>query len=201
MQRPLHFSHRLALASLGWDVLATDVPTVINSVLAENITNNQPSLPIDGGSVEARVLDWTVPPENWTWHHASCIADASVIRTSAVTSELPPILAPPFQLIVSADTIYSDSLIAPFLRTLHTMSTLSIHPSSSNRAPPIYICLERRDPALVDRTFSEAKEVWNFSVERIPHKKVVKAMKNGGIKWDRSEWEGVEIWKLVLQTT
>lgn len=110
-------------------------------------------------------------------------------------------LAPPFDLIISADTLYLSSLADPLLRSLHALSVQSIQASSSNRPPPIYLCVERRDPILMDRTLSDANHVWNFTVERVPHKKVAKAMQKGGIRWPKHEWEGIELWKLSLRVT
>ena len=63
----------------------------------------------------------------------------------------------------------------------------------------MYICLERRDPGLIDYALSEARDMWNFTVERVPHKKVVKTMDKGGVRWDKDDWDGVEIWKLSLR--
>ncbi|THH33955.1 hypothetical protein EUX98_g225 [Antrodiella citrinella] len=183
----------LALASMGWDVLATDLPQVIHAVLSANIAANASRL--HTGSVHVRILDWTVPPDTWSWSDAAAVAHASASQQPALA---PPTIAPPFQLIISADTVYSPALITPFLRTLHALSALSFN--ASNRAPPVYICLERRDPAIADRTLTQAKEQWDFSVERVPHRKLQKAMKKGGLNWDPEDWEGIEIWKLVLQS-
>ncbi|KAF9483914.1 hypothetical protein BDN70DRAFT_798899 [Pholiota conissans] len=169
----------LALCSLGWDVLATDIPHVISSVLAKNISHNLSALPLDSGIVQIRELDWSVPPEKWMWDHDHVIASHS---------------EPPFDIIISADTVYSLDLIEPMLRTLHALSTLSL---SASRYPPILLCIERRDPALVDRLLTDAKELWSFSVERIPHKKLAKAVEKGS-QWDKSDWEGVELWKFKL---
>jgi len=41
----------LALASLGWGVLATDISHVISSVLEKNIKNNLSALPVGSGRV------------------------------------------------------------------------------------------------------------------------------------------------------
>ncbi|KAH8107030.1 hypothetical protein BXZ70DRAFT_269815 [Cristinia sonorae] len=192
----------LAMAFLGFDVLATDLPDVVDSVLSANVGRNTANFPMESGSVQVRTLDWTVPPENWSWSHPSCITTTSAEPPQSSTSAgVTPLLVPPFHLIITSDTVYSATLITPFLRTVHALSALSINASPSKHAPPVYVCLERRDPALIDRMLSEAKEAWHFSVERIPHKKVQKAMKKGDVAWDKADWEGVEIWKLVLQNT
>jgi len=181
----------LALASLGWDVLATDVPHVIQSVLKNNVTSNLSALPLNSGTVQVRELDWFVSPANWSWDHKSIISHSSPLAPSSTPS--PTLLCPPFDLIISADTVYASELIEPFLRTLYTLSTLSTR-------PPIYLCVERRDPLLLDRLLAEAKEKWNFTVERIPHKKLARSLAKSGVHWENSDWDGVELWKLRLSS-
>jgi hypothetical protein len=111
------------------------------------------------------------------------------------------ILTPPYDLICTADTIYDPALVAPLLRSLHAISTLSVATSPTSRAPPILLCLERRDPALVDRFLQEATTTWRFSLERVPHRKLAKAMQKHNPQWTKEDWEGVELWKLRLVTS
>ena len=59
---------------MGFDVLATDLPDVVSSVLAQNVARNSGSLPPDCGAVQVRILDWTVAPEQWVWDDAAAIA-------------------------------------------------------------------------------------------------------------------------------
>jgi hypothetical protein len=188
----LHFACRLALASLGWDVLATDIPHVIQSVLKINVTNNLTALPPNSGTVQVRELDWFVSPANWTWDHKSIISHSEPFIPSS--TPCPSLLSPPFDLIISADTVYTSELLEPFLRTLYTLSTLSV----SSRPPPIFLCVERRDSLLLDRLVSDANEKWKFAVERIPHKKLTRSLEKSGIQWGKSDWDGVELWKLRL---
>jgi len=106
---------------------------------------------------------------------------------------------PPFDLIVTSDTIYSPELVQPLLRTLHALcyaSKAALPPPA--RSPPVYLCIERRDPYLIDSTLSEARSIWGFTVTRIPHKRISKAMEKGGVKWDKEDWEGIKIWKMTL---
>jgi hypothetical protein len=185
------------LAVLGWDVLATDMSNVIATVLSHNVVQNAAALPADSGCIEIRELDWSVPPEKWIWDNDNVIASASSQSAKLLSIQEQSSLhlpGPPFDLIVTSDTIYSPELAQPLLRTLHALCNTS---RASARCPPIYLCIERRDPALIDRTLAEAREVWGFTVVRVPHRKVVKAMDKGGVKWDQEEWEGVEIWKLT----
>jgi hypothetical protein len=179
---------------MGWDVLATDLPNVISTVLAQNVANNIADLPVNAGKIQICELDWTLNPDRWIWDDNTLASGSSPLSQLAIKEPLKP----PFDLILSADTVYSPALVEPLLRTAHVLATLSMAASPTSRAPPVFLCIERRDPALVDRALSDAKEIWQFNVECIPRKKLGKAMTKGGIKWDKEEWEGVEIWKLTL---
>lgn len=188
--------HRsLALSSLGWDVLATDVSNVIAAVLRENISTNAAVMTGDPGLIEVRELDWTVPPSDWTWaDHESITSPSQTCLTES--SEL---LRPPFDLIVTSDTLYTQSLCTPLLRSLHALSAQSVQSTSKcSRSPPVYICVERRDPALINRVLSEAKDTWGFVVERVPQKKLTKSMEKGALVWTKDDWDGVEIWRMTL---
>lgn len=174
-------------------MLATDIPEVVSTVLRQNITQNIPVLPAISGHIEIRELDWTVPPDRWTWDNDKVITNASESSSGNLSSHPKELLRPPFDLIITSDTLYSPDLTRPLLRTLHALSV-----SSSSHSPPIYICIERRDPLLVDHALAEAKGVWGFNVERVSHRKLVKAMEKCGVKWVMDDWDGVEIWKFVL---
>jgi len=63
----------------------------------------------------------------------------------------------------------------------------------------VYLCIERRDPALLDRALAEAKDVWGFTATRIGHGRVSRAMEKAGLKWTKEDWAEVEIWKLKLK--
>jgi hypothetical protein len=63
------------------------------------------------------------------------------------------------------------------------------------------VCIERRDPALVDRFFHEAITTWRFLTERIPHRKLSKTIKKYYPDWSKEDWEAVELWKLTLITS
>ena len=174
--------------SLGWDVLATDTTHTISSVLSPNIASNTTSS-CDRGIIQIRELDWLVPPESWDWTSSIAVASS---HSYTPTADDPTILKPPFDLIISSDTIYAAELVQPLLRALHAAVTIS-------GSPHVYLCLERRDPALVDRALSEAKDVWGFTVTRVSHRRVSKAMEKGGLKWKKEDWDGVEIWRLKLK--
>jgi len=175
---------------MGWDVVATDLPNILSTVLDSNISNNLANLPPSSGAIQSRELDWTVPPNEWIWDHDYIIASPRAVSPSHTVDDL---LKPPFDLIISSDTLYNPDLIYPLFRTLHA---LSCNPISGH--PVIYLCIERRDPNLIDRALLEARETWGFRTERIPHKKVAKVMEKATLNWDREDWEGIEIWKLML---
>ncbi|KAL0570819.1 hypothetical protein V5O48_011134 [Marasmius crinis-equi] len=188
----------LVLSTLGWKrVIATDIAPIISSVLSHNIANNLVNLGTSSASnILVRELDWTIPPGHWTWNDGQAIASAS--RTSIVTDAAAHRLPYPFELIVTADTVYEPSLIEPLLRTMHALSTESLAISANGRVPLILVCLERRDPALMDSFLADARNRWNFRVDRISDRRVSKALEKSGLHWSRSDWEGVEIWKFVL---
>lgn len=178
---------------MGWDVVATDTPQIVDAVLARNITNNVANLPSGSGTVQARALDWTVPPEQWTWDNPRAIACAEGALPTQTGEGTSVPLGPPFDLIITADTIYSPALAGPLLRTLKSLCRQSItQGTKSSRTPPIYLCLERRDPVLVDQVLADAAKDW--TVKRVPHGKLSHAMEKGGVSWEKSEWEDVEVW-------
>ncbi|KZT11232.1 uncharacterized protein LAESUDRAFT_642221, partial [Laetiporus sulphureus 93-53] len=190
-------SSRIYSGFIGWDVLATDLPDVIAAVLYSNVANNASQLPVDSGVIQVRALDWTIPPQEWVWDSEEFIAAPSSSRNKPY-SDGHQTIGPPFDLIISSDTLYSPDIVIPLLRTLHTLCTLSMRAAASIRSPPVYLCIERRDPDLIDQALEEARVIWGFVVERVPHRKVVKAMDKGGVNWEKGDWEGVEIWKLML---
>ncbi|KAJ6547505.1 hypothetical protein B0H19DRAFT_1165998 [Mycena capillaripes] len=180
----------LTLARLGCHTIASDLPFVISSCLAKNIENNISELPPGSGEIIVRELDWTVAPDRWFWNHNTIIASPTC------TSPEPQHPTHGFDLIVSADTIYSLDLATPFLRTVHSLCKSSL---AASRSPVVFICLERRDPAVIHRTLEDAKSIWGFTVNRISQHKVSKALGKNGFKWNKDDWDGVEIWKLALR--
>ena len=162
---------------------------MLSAVLQRNIDSNRSQLPEGAGSIHTRELDWTVDPALWTWSHPTIIASHDYYTNAHPSTDT---LGPPFDLILTADTLYTPHLVGPLLRVLHALSAID--------SPPIYLALERRDPRLADDALQEARDLWSFSVQRVPHKKVTRAMLKAGCKWNAVDWEGVEIWKLVRQT-
>ncbi|KAI6103484.1 hypothetical protein F5141DRAFT_1007801 [Pisolithus sp. B1] len=186
----------LALASLGYDVLATDTAYVCNSVLLRNIKTNLPSLPPTcAGTVQVRELDWLVSSDMWNWSDPSSVTSPTQSNEAPKMSGIEDTLRPPFDLIVSSDTLYDESLLDPFFTTLQALCTQGRDSTSSTPAkyPLILIALERRDPALISAALARAP----ISLVQVPTKKLKKALDRSGIRWDGADWDGVEIWRGV----
>ncbi|KAL1745614.1 hypothetical protein HDZ31DRAFT_35959 [Schizophyllum fasciatum] len=180
----------LAAATLGWQVLATDTKDVVQNVLRTNIMRNNAHC---RRPVQVSELDWTVPSEDWDWQDANAIATPSE-RTSPSPSSDTTILAPPFDLICTGDTVYSPELVTPLLRTLHALCV-----ASKTRKATVLLCLERRDPAVADKLLGDAKNLWQFTIEKVSQRKLVKAMKKGGLNWAQDDWDGIQLYKLRLR--
>lgn len=198
----------LTLASLGWDVLATDLKVVISSVLEQNIRRNDhlPSLVTSRGVIQVRELDWNAPLSDWNWDRSDCIASLSSPQSDAGLKSKSPTqvndstLSPPFDLILTSDTLYDKQLIEPLFRTISHLSRLSVQQERPKKmkGPPVFLTLENRDPELVKFALEQARTRWGFLTERIPDRKLTKMLDKRGVAWDRDEWTGVEVWKLTL---
>jgi len=132
-----------------------------------------------------------VEPEHWSWVDANSVSSPSLHKNPPADEPL----GPPFDLIVTSDTVYIPQLAQPLLRTIHALASLS---SAEGKSPLILLCFERRDPLLIDRTLNDARQVWGFRPERVPHKKLAQAMDKSGLRWDKEDWDGVELWRLKL---
>lgn len=144
-------------------------------------------------SVQVRVLDWHVPSDAWNWHDSSRIASRA--RSSQVSRVLPNegILHPPFDLVVSSDTLYDASLIDPFFSTLKALCLQGRDPTSSvpQKYPLVLLALERRDPELINTALARSP----IPLTRVPTRKLGKALERAGIRWKPADWDGVEVWK------
>jgi hypothetical protein len=183
----------LALCSLGYDVLATDIKDVVDVVLRQNISANEHLRSLEWGRLQVRVLDWSIEPEEWRWDDSQAITAGHFDTETTSTSDQ---LQPPFDMIITADTVYDPLLSSNLLRTAHALSVASS--SGGHAFPPVYLCIERRDSDALDNTLKEAQDTWGFKVGRIPQKHVQKAVETADVKWEDDAWHGVEIWKLLL---
>ena len=132
-----------------------------------------------------------VEPDHWSWADEKSVSSPSLPKDPPTENPI----GPPFDLIVTSDTLYIPRLAQPLLRTIHALASLS---SVAGKSPLILLCFERRDPLLIDRTLSDARQLWGFKPERVPHKKLAQAMIKASLRWDKEDWDGVELWKFKL---
>ncbi|ORY61945.1 hypothetical protein BCR35DRAFT_283426, partial [Leucosporidium creatinivorum] len=185
----------LSLNAQGFDVLATDVPTIADGLLRQNLAARPPpTTELEQPILQARALDWFSESSTWEFSRWSISPPAEGNDTD---SDPPPndLLSPPFDFITTTDSIYDSSLSTPLLRTL---SSLSSPPLSSRTPPPIFVALEVRDPQLIDSFLRQAKEEWGFKCSRVEDGRLRKLMGEDGVGWEDEDWEGVQVWKLVL---
>ena len=154
----------LCLKSKGYEVIATDIPQVIESVLNRNI--NDGLAVIGDGAIEVIPLDWTQVSSNG----------------------LPPLLkGRKIDMITTSDTFYAPHLLGPLLETLRALSL------ESTTQPVIYVGLERRDPGLIDKAMEEARDM-GLKLNRIDEGRITKLMVDAGWEveeWDDVEiWKG-----------
>ena len=166
----------LVMASIGYDVIATDVEPVVTSILESNIQHNMGTLRsevgLGVGEVEVRELDWTRS------------LDAGMED-----------LALDVDMVVMSDTIYHPDLNPHLFETIRFISRLRLeHGGPGKKAPAVYLALERRDPVLVDAALALAEDT-GFTLKRVGQGNVVKAVKSAGWGLQESDWEGVEVWK------
>jgi protein N-lysine methyltransferase METTL21D len=175
------------LSSLGFEVLATDQDSIVRSVLSENIVRSNQSHKENWGRIECRTLDWSVREEDWDWE----IEESQRGTIEGIHSQEVIPLKPPFDLIVTADTIFSLEAVPHLLQTIKSLCVLSS--TESRNSPLTIVCIERRDPIVVDDFLKRAREA-GFEVEMEKPSKVVNLV--NGLRWDKEDWEGIEIWKL-----
>ncbi|KAI5810885.1 hypothetical protein DFH27DRAFT_475724 [Peziza echinospora] len=206
----------LVLASLGINVIATDLPVVINSVLQQNIENNIYSSSASAQSsaaatIDVKVLDWRAPPEEWRWDVSGWISQANQVHdgTKIDSHNVQAGIRPPFDLIISSDTVYEKTLVEPLVQTLHALCMLSCRKLKSATSekkvyPMVLLSLERRDYDVVNHALNVAK-TYGFSCTMVPRQKLLEQQhasdavgkgRGGGM----GEWDGVEIWKLKLSS-
>jgi len=148
----------LALAALGWDVTSTDVAQLVSStgILRRNIED--PRNGSTAGTAHVRELDWLAPPLD----------------------------EQPYDLIVTADTIYSPPLVVPLLNTIRAYA---------DAKTVVLVALEVRDEALIRGALETATEM-GFVVKKVPRTKLRKALGVAKVEWAKEEWAGVEVWRL-----
>lgn len=185
----------LLMARLGWQVTATDIAPVLNSVLRPNVEAGLYQLINTGTAVPNQIhvaeLDWMTPPEQWHWDADFGPSTAAHENTS--NGCIDSSRETHFDLILTADTVYEPSLIRPLLSTL-----AHLHQRQGESKPTVLLALERRDPAHVTEALRIAKDEFALPFKQIPAKRVRKIFDTlgDGATWSRDDWDGVEIWKL-----
>ncbi|GAA6050083.1 hypothetical protein JCM3770_001361 [Rhodotorula araucariae] len=171
----------LSLAALGYTTLATDLPALVSGLLGANVSSESPA-PFPPSRLAAHPLDWFTAPEDLSFPRGH---------------------APPFDLIATADTVYAPALSAPLLRTLAHLALAGRGGRPHHRPPaPVFLALERRDPALVDAFLDLARgDEYGFKCARVEHARLRRLVEDpeGTLAWeDEADWDGVEVWKLKL---
>lgn len=179
----------LLLAKCGWNVLATDLASIIESTLKSNVRAGMSQVNI-AGQVHVHELDWQIGPEQWKWNTVGpyTSSDGSA-KDNATLSDVPD-----FDLIVSSDTIYETSLIRPLLRTISFLYTQYV----GQRKCTVLLALERRDASHVDTALRMAQSEYQLPFRRVSPQQVRKIFDavGDGKSWSRQDWDGVEIWKV-----
>jgi len=170
----------LTLASMGYDVVASDIEPVISTVLRPNVEDGLRVLRGSMGDVgDVRVvdLDWTVDDP------IGLLLERGLGRGREIST------------IISTDTIYHPPLIKPFFNTLAGLCR------GGNASPVIILGIERRDSEMVDRALEVGMEM-GFDLKRVGKGRVEKVVEKAGWGWKGGEgWEGVEIWRGRLRGT
>ena len=173
----------LVLASLGYAVTTTDISPSFETVLCPNIETNTRNRSSEWGPIRCRKLDW--------FAHTGSEEQGITAARSWMTHEDPDPEGSTldYDYIITTDTLYSTPLTIPLLQTLRSFSLACVTP------PPILVALETRDPMLIASALEAAKAM-GFSLKKIAAGRMEKALGKSGWGWeDKSEWEGIEIWK------
>ncbi|SNX86230.1 uncharacterized protein MEPE_04939 [Melanopsichium pennsylvanicum] len=186
----------LLMARLGWKVIATDIPPVLDSVLEPNVKLGVYQLVNAGIAGEDQIhvaeLDWMVEPDKWHWDPELDFPTTKAYASSCRAS-IEPAAEQHFDLILTADTIYEPSLIRPLFSTL-----AHLYQRKADSKPTVLLALERRDPAHIIQALEIARQDYALAFKQIPAKRVRKIFDTlgDGTTWSRDDWNGVEIWKL-----
>lgn len=187
----------LALAALGWDVMATDVAHLVSSssqspgLLARNVSDPRNAV---AGRVRVQELDWCSPPRGVEEEEG---ADEG------------------YDLVVTADTIFANHLVVPLFTCIKTAcyppsTTVAVAATATTtttattagaqtkkKKTKVLVALEVRDPQLVARALEAAKGM-GFAVRKVPQTRLRKVLRAAGLCWAGDEWCGVEVWQMAL---
>ncbi|TXT09878.1 uncharacterized protein COLE_03812 [Cutaneotrichosporon oleaginosum] len=166
----------LTLASLGYDVVTSDIEPVVSRVLAPNAA----AAPRGCGAIDAREIDW---------FDAVRAAQAGEAGTEGRTESL-ALLDAQYDIVVTTDTIYAPEMTPALWAALERAAA----PKPGRRTPTVYIGLERRDPRVVDAALEMGRQR-GCTMRRVAHARLVKALEKAGWQWADEDWEGIEVWK------
>ncbi|GMK54207.1 hypothetical protein CspeluHIS016_0107930 [Cutaneotrichosporon spelunceum] len=169
----------LTAASLGYDVVTSDIEPVVSCVLAPNAA----AAPRGCGRIEAREIDWFDAVR------------AAERRSGGDEGELEgstslALLDAQYDLVLTTDTIYAPEMTPALWAALERAAA----PRPGRRTPTVYIGLERRDPRVVDAALEMGRQR-GCTMRRVAHGRVVKALERAGWHWAPEDWEGIEVWK------
>lgn len=191
----------LVLASLGYDVIATDIPPVLEDVLRPNIENGMNVLRrrttsthvFPGRSSRASNTTSSARISESTSVDKQSIGEVSVreLDWTKVSNEQ-DVQGYDVDMIITSDTVYHPDLLPHLYRTISLLSSIST--KIRGTPPTIYLCLERRDSRLVDSALSLAR-TYGIHLKRIGQGRVVKSIKEAGWGWTQEDWEEIEVYK------
>jgi hypothetical protein len=184
----------LVLASLGYDVVATDIPPVLDCVLGPNIADGLDRLtrrvatPVVSGKAPARAAR---AEDKAVTAVADRVGGITVRELDWLSPDCGAAQIQP-DLIVTSDTIYHPALVPALFGTIARLSAASV--SAGKKPPAVYLCLERRDSRMVDSALFQAAS-FGIQLKRIGHGRVAKSVERAGWGWKEEDWEGVEVYK------
>lgn len=156
----------LLLAHAGWHVEATDLPYVAHGILADNVRAHEAVT----DQIEVAELDW--------------LAEDQVDARSS---------APPYDLVLSADTLYTPRLVSGLWHTF--ARELARGRGSEDRGGFGLVALERRDSAFIDESLAVAIREQGLELTRVDDAKLEEAVQRS-LGWTKELWDGIEVWEV-----
>lgn len=179
----------LTVASLGYDVVTTDIEPVLSRVLAPNAA----AAPQGCGAIEAREIDWfdaVRAAEAAKGGEANTAGEPRAGEGSRDASPSLALLDAQYDLVVTTDTIYAPEMTPALWAALERAAARR----PGRRTPTVYIGLERRDPRVVDAALEMGRQR-GCAMRRVAHERLVRALERVGWHWAPEDWEGIEVWK------
>lgn len=189
----------LVLASLGYDVVSTDIPPVLENVLRPNVMVGLDVL--RRSTAQTPVVSGITPRPSplAAARGVECIGQVQVCELDWTTTTAHTVtpgadLDLSVDMIITSDTIYHPDLLPHLFRTIACISRSSLDNPQRSTSPTVYLCLERRDSRMVDTALSRAAE-FGLHLKRVGHGRVAKCVEKTGWGWAEEDWQGVEVYK------